>query len=106
MASGAISNEQISASSEMNEDRAVNRARLHIQPSGSKEGSWVAGTEDANQWLQVDLGSVYIRVTRVATQGRSVYGNQWVKSYKLQYSYDGVNFHYYREHGKNVDKVE
>ena len=88
----------------MNAARAAKRARLHIHQSGGKKGAWRADTLDSNQWLQIYLGSAFTRVTRVATQGRSDFG-QWVTSYKLQYSNNGVTFHYYKEHGQNVDKV-
>ena len=106
MASGAIPDEKISASSEYNKNRAASRGRLHLQPSGSKQGAWVAAADDVTPWLQIDLGSKHIRITRAATQGRTDYGNQWVKKYKLQYSNDGVKFYYYREHGQNADKVK
>ncbi|XP_078351548.1 uncharacterized protein LOC144636259 [Oculina patagonica] len=101
--SGLISDDKLSASSEYNVDQAANRGRLHIQYSGGKTGGWVAGTSDANQWLQVDLGSQYTKVTRVATQGRNDYAH-WVFNYTLQYSNNGVNFQNYREQGQNEDK--
>ncbi|XP_078351746.1 lactadherin-like isoform X1 [Oculina patagonica] len=103
MESGLISDDKLSASSEYNADQAANRGRLHIQYSGGKTGGWVAATNDVNQWLQVDLGSQYTKVTRVATQGRSDYPH-WVFNYKLQYSNNGVNFQNYRERGQNEDK--
>ena len=105
MASGAIPDERINASSQLNNNRAASLGRLHLVPSGSKKGSWVAGTKDANQWLQVDLGSVYNRVTGVATQGRNDL-RQWVTKYKLQYGNDGVSVQYYRQRGQHTDKVE
>ena len=59
---------------------------------------------DEKPWLQVDLRSPYVNVTRVATQGRS--GAQyWVTKYKLQYSNDGTIFENYTEKGQNIDKV-
>lgn len=105
MASGAISDEQISASSEQDATLAASRARLYIHLSGGKKGAWRAGKLDPNQWLQIDLDSGFTRVTRVATQGRSDF-DQWVTSYKLQYSNNGVTFHYYIKHGQTVDKVK
>ncbi|KAL9953934.1 hypothetical protein ACROYT_G041410 [Oculina patagonica] len=103
MESGLISDDKLSASSEFNADQAANRGRLHIQYSGGKTGGWVAATDDVNQWLQVDLGSQYTKITRVATQGRSDY-RHWVFNYTLQYSNNGVNFQNYREQGQNEDK--
>ena len=105
MASGAIPDERINASSQLNDQRAASLARLHLVPSGGKQGGWVAETKDANQWLQVDLGSIYTRVTRVATQGRNGY-KQWVKKYQLQYGNDGASFQYYRTTGQHTAKVE
>ena len=100
MENGAISDGQISASSQFDANHAAKQGRLHC-----KVGSWSAGDTNLHQWLQVDLGSQYIKVTRVATQGRHDYP-QWVTKYKLQYSNDGVNFHYYREQGQTAAKVK
>ena len=107
MESLAITDIQISASSQWNADHAAFQGRLHFQESKSKAGSWSARTNDANQWLQVDLGNNHTRVTAVATQGRnSAAYSQWVTKYKLQYSNDGVNFHYYRQRAEVAYKVK
>ena len=110
---GAISNSQISASSEFDANAAAIQGRLNFQETSIKAGAWITATRDVNQWLQVDLGNQLTTVTRVATQGRHYssqwpYGphNQWVTKYKLQYSDDGVNFQYYREQGQTTDKVK
>jgi len=105
MESGAISDVQITASSQMDADHLAIRGRLQCETASGTAGSWSAGNSDVNQWLQVDLGSRYTKVTRVATQGKKDVA-QWVTKYKLQYSYDGVTFQYYREEGKTVDKVK
>ena len=57
-----------------------------------------------NQWLQIDLANQHTKVTRIATQGRNAY-NQWVTKYKLLFSDNGVNFHYYKEQGNVAIKV-
>ena len=98
MENGAILDEQITASSQWNFNHAPFQGRLHFQ------GSWNAGTNDLHQWLQVDLGSQYTKVTSVATQGRNDLA-QWVTKYKLTCSDDGVNFQYYKEQGQPADKV-
>ena len=103
MQSGAISDAQIKASSQWDAYHAPFQGRLHFHPI-TKMGAWSAGKNDLFQWLQVDLGSQYTKVTRVATQGRNGH-SQWVTRYRLQYSADGVNFQYYREQGKATDKV-
>ena len=106
MENGDITDEQISASSTTNSNHAANQGRLHFQENSPIQGSWVARARDTNQWLQVDLRTNHISVTRVATQGRNGHNDQWVTKYKLQYSEDGVNFKYYREQGQATDKVK
>ncbi len=106
MESGAISDAQISASSEWDANHAAIQGRLHFQKTGNKMGAWAAGKNDDSQWLEIDLRSQHTRVTRVATQGRNGTFHQWVTKYKLQYSNDGVTFQYYREQGQTKDKVK
>ena len=109
MESGAISDAQITASSQSSFRfiHAANHSRLHFQQNGNKAGGWSAATNDDLQWLQVDLGGHDYRVTRVATQGRhSTINQQWVTKYKLQYSNDATTFWYYREQGMITDKVK
>lgn len=93
MESGEISNGNITASSYWAVHHEPYLARLHLQPRWVEARGWASGTNDVNQWLQVDLGIKY-DVTRVATQGRPEYP-QWVKKYSLLYSDDGVTFHNY-----------
>ena len=104
MESRNITDGQISASSEWNDSYAAVQGRLNFKQSGNKQGAWSADTNDANQWLQVDLIGQYI-VTRVATQGGTGH-DEWVTEYKIQYGDDGKNFQYHREQGKNTDKVK
>ena len=95
MESGAILDGQITASSEH---------QVFLAELGRLQGDacWGA-TGDINQWLQIDVGNPNTSVTGVATQG---YGNlDWVITYKLQYSNNGVNFTYYKEQGQIADKV-
>ena len=107
MESGAISDGQIDASSQWHPDaaHAAILGRLHIQATADKMGAWASGSNDVNQWLQIDLGNQSTTVTRVATQGRYD-ANQWVTKYNLQYGDDGVNFQYYKEHGQTANKVK
>lgn len=58
------------------------------------DSAWYARTQDQNQWLQVKFAQ-RVEIRRVATQGRPN-GNQWVKSYTLTYSSDGLLFYQYR----------
>ena len=101
MENRTISDRQITASSEWDYDEAAIQGRLNLTPGG-----WGADVDDANQWLQVDLGSLHSKVTGVATQGRNGDYDEWVTKYRLQYSDDGVNFTYYREPRETLDKVK
>lgn len=60
---------------------------------GSFGGGWISQYQDANQFLQIDLGKV-TKVTRFATQGRYDAG-WWSTSYTLDYSVDGATFKSY-----------
>ena len=102
MKNGEISDGQITASSQWDDNHASFHGRLDF--AKWKAGSWSASRSDLHQWLQVDLGTENTKVTRVATQGRNDY-DQWVAKYKLQYSNNGTNFQNYREQGQTVDKV-
>lgn len=103
MAFGAISDYQISASSQQDGNHIATQGRLHFKGDSSKAGCWSALNNDANQWLQVDFGS-YTRVTGVATQGRYD-DDQWVTKYRLQYSDDGMTFQVYKKTGEKSTKV-
>ena len=104
MENKAISDAQITASSQSDDDHSARQARLHSKSSGSKRGGgWSALKNDINTWLQVDLGS-YTTVTRVATQGMDGH-DQWVTKYRVQYSDDGDTFHFFKETGDNSAKV-
>ncbi len=105
METSAVSDAQITASSEWSSTHAAPQGRLHLQNTVTKTGAWSARINNVNQWLQVDLISQYTKVTGVATQGRNSY-SQWVTKYNLQYGDDGVNFLYYMELGGTEKKVK
>ncbi|XP_078351549.1 uncharacterized protein LOC144636260 [Oculina patagonica] len=101
--SGAILDSQMSVSSAYNgrADHGAAMARLH-RTIGA--GGWVAGTNDVNQWLGVDLLTDDTKVTDVATQGRSS-ADHWVTKYKLEYRRNMLATpQFYQEQGQNADK--
>ncbi|XP_067050758.1 uncharacterized protein [Acropora muricata] len=114
MENGGVLDEQITASSELNDNSAAYQGRLNVNKSAQgstvKSGAWVAGTSDLSQWLQVDLFDEESLISRVATQGRNqddswgLANSQWVERYNLQYSNDGRDFEYYHEQGKSRAK--
>ena len=106
MESGAIADSQLTASSEYNAYHSTKRSRLHTKEiSALARGAWVSSTNDANQWLQIDVGKV-LNVTHIATQGRNTYSPfQYVAKYKVQYSNDGQTFQFYKREGQPSDEV-
>ena len=99
-----IKDAQITASSQWDSNHAAIQARLNFKAGGGKQGAWSARSNNANQWIQVALNG-YTKLTAIATQGRNG-ANQWVTKYQLQYSDDGVNFHYYKDPGQSSPKVK
>ena len=106
MESGAFADSQITASSEYDAYHSTKRSRLHTKEiSPLERGAWLSSTNDADQWLQIDVGKV-INVTHIATQGRNTYSPfQYVTKYKLQYRNDGQTFQFYKREGQPSDEV-
>ena len=84
--SGAIADSQLSASTEFSTNHAAIQGRLN----STAGNNWAAMTIDTSQYFQVDLGQVET-VSAVATQGGHN-AAQWITSYIIQYSNDGINF--------------
>ncbi|XP_021120467.1 lactadherin isoform X4 [Heterocephalus glaber] len=79
-------------------------ARLDNQ---GKFNAWTAqsNSPNASEWLQVDLGSQK-QVTGIITQGARDFGHiQYVASYKVAYSNNGVNWVEYKEPGAVDSKI-
>ena len=104
MEKGLIKDAQITASSEYYYTLAATHARLKFKAGEGKQGAWTAASNDANQWIQVALGS-FTNVTGIATQGRNA-AYQWVTKYQLQYGDDGVKFRYYKALCESFTKVK
>ena len=103
MGDGAISNGQISASSQLDTHHVAINGRI----TSSTKGSWSAFNNDVSEWLQIDLGSQErTLVAKIATQGENANINsQWVKQYTLQYSNTGLSFYLYKDQGQSEGKV-
>ena len=93
MDSGLIPDSDITASSEKNANTAAKNGRLNYSL-----GSWCAGTSDSNPYLQIDLQTLHV-ICAVSTQGNSQ-ADQWVKTYKLKLSTDGLTWTNYKEGGQ------
>ena len=105
MESYAITDSQISASSEYNAIPLAVRGRLHLKNMPGRRGdAWVAHPGDSTPWLQIDLIKQLIKTVRVATQGRYD-SSQWMTKYSLSYSNDTSHFLFYKEQGQSANKV-
>jgi hypothetical protein len=80
----------VSASTTYNSEH-LNYRLWNTQRQGSA-GAWAAGYQNTNQWIQVSSITPQFWAG-VMTQGRAD-KDQWVTSYKVQYSDDGVNWQY------------
>ena len=71
--------------------------RLNFRLKAGHVGAWAAGNLRDNSWFQVNFGR-FVKATIVSTQGRDD-TFEWVKKYRLTYSYDGIFFRDYMEDG-------
>lgn len=99
MEKGLISDAQLTASSAWSNNPkryGAHRARLNLNtwPAG-----WSTKKFDPKPWLQIDLGTQKM-VTGVATQGLGKRVGEWVKTYRVAYSDDGVTWHVLRNGGR------
>ena len=97
MENGQIRDSQITASSQWDVNHGPTNARLNIKARGGRTGAWSSRRNDVNQWLQIDF-KYRATITEILTQGRKSY-NQWIKTYTVSYSDDGVHFKFSRQGG-------
>ena len=88
----SIPDSSIQASSHKDVTLEPSNGRLHSSSGG---GSWSAAVNDEHQWFQVDFGN-WTQVTGISTQGRLGYA-EWVKTYRVSYSYNGLLYADYKE---------
>lgn len=94
--SRGIPDSDITASSQFNSQHAPSGGRLNYQAQinsvgvTTQIGGWAASSNNKDQYLQIKFSKI-TQITGVATQGRSD-ADQWVTSYKLQYSTDGSSW--------------
>eukprot|EP00057_Strongylocentrotus_purpuratus_P014292 XP_011668766.1 PREDICTED: uncharacterized protein LOC590339 [Strongylocentrotus purpuratus] len=91
MQDGRITDAQITASSCYEENYCPDRARLNQLRDGVKSGAWSARTLNQDQFIQADLRQLH-EVSGVMTQGRNVQYSQWVTSFRVLYSIDGLTW--------------
>ncbi|XP_068677366.1 uncharacterized protein [Montipora foliosa] len=88
--STVIHDQRFSASSSLGSSFLPSKGRLN------GASAWIpSSTNNSNDYLQIDLGSVYF-VCAVATQGNPS-ADEWTKTYKIETSLDNVIWQMYRE---------
>ena len=97
MKDGTIQDSQMTASSEWDANHGPSNARLDRPRVGDKRGAWNARNNDANPWIQVDLG-VATSVSGIVIQGGF---DQWVTDYQVQYGNDTTVPQYIKDINNN-----
>ena len=93
-----IPDSSVTASSILWPPAQAANGRLHFFPKFGQNGGWVAHPSNTyGSWFQVDFGR-WTKVTRISTQGRQD-ADEWVTKYGVSYSYEGIFFKGYQEHG-------
>ena len=102
MKNRGIPDSRITASSTLNANTPAMNGRL-LYTAGS---SWCAATNDNNPYLQIDLQSLHV-ICAVSTQGNSK-ADEWVETYTIQTSTDGVHWTEYGSlgHPKVIERVQ
>ena len=93
MGKRAIPDSKITASSQLNSGTLAKNGRLNYTAGPS----WCAQINDNNPYLQIDLQSLHV-ICAVSTQGNSK-ADEWVETYTIQTSTDGVHWTDYDDDG-------
>ncbi|MBN3316890.1 EDIL3 protein, partial [Atractosteus spatula] len=107
MEGGGIAESQIMASSVHYGFLGLQRWGPELSRLNNKGlvNAWTSATHDKNPWIQVNLERK-MRLTGIITQGASRMGTaEYIKSFKVAYSYDGKAFTVYKGEGQRKDKV-
>ncbi|XP_015754014.1 PREDICTED: coagulation factor V-like [Acropora digitifera] len=92
---GRLRNHLITASSQIDKYSGAYMARLNHRRRGRYMGGWTALYNNRYQFLQLNFGAP-AKIIRIATQGREDQ-DQWVTTYYIMSSRDGVRFVEYKE---------
>ena len=94
-----IKDSQITSSSEYSKKFAAKYGRLNFQGQDGEKATWIAKSNNDQEWLQVDLQHE-VDLTGVSSQGRPDCGcDQWVESYTVSYSNNGRWFIDFKQNG-------
>ena len=96
---GIIKDSQIMSSSEYSKIFPAKYGRLNFQGRHGEKATWIAKSNNDQEWLQVDLQHE-VDLTGVSSQGRGDCGcDRWVESYTVSYSSNGTYFIDFKQNG-------
>ncbi|XP_078361522.1 venom prothrombin activator pseutarin-C non-catalytic subunit-like [Oculina patagonica] len=99
MESGVITDNQLTSSSQQGPEYSAQYSRLNSQSGG---GAWCAVSCDSSEYLQIDLGQVYlIFELEVQSKHDESESTNSVLSFYFEYSTDGASWVYYTANGAN-----
>ncbi|XP_062922169.1 EGF-like repeat and discoidin I-like domain-containing protein 3 isoform X4 [Mobula hypostoma] len=107
MEGGAIEDNQITASSTHLGFLGLKRWRPELARLNNKGivNAWSMATFDHNPWFQVDLLRK-MQITGVVTQGALAVGvPEYIKAFKIAYSFNGVNFYTFKDSDGITEKI-
>ena len=100
MQNGKIPDTAIRAYSEINAQYIAADGRLHYNLHNNHYYGWLPSGSDVHQWIGVTFDK-WTQITYIQTQGRQN-AAQWVSSFILTYSYDGVEYMNYKQNGRTA----
>lgn len=95
-----VENQDIIPNANMNATSFYSTSYLPYYGRLGSAKPWATKTNnDPNDYLEIDLGRLF-KICGVRTQGSAYSHLEWVISYKLQFSSDGLQWKVYQESGK------
>ena len=102
MESGAISDTQITSSSDLSDTSKAIYARFkQLGAIKGTDGAWIADTNDKNQWVEVNMYRQTV-ITGVNMQGNPS-SDKWVTRYKVEFSLDHAVWVYVSDENSMIE---
>ncbi|ELT93506.1 hypothetical protein CAPTEDRAFT_105177, partial [Capitella teleta] len=90
-----VPDERMTASSQYDDNHGPERARFDTVREGVLRGGWCPAVNIPGEWIQVEFDAT-MSVQAIKTRGRQD-NQQWIESYIIHFSDDGVDWEDYQE---------